>query len=290
MHSNGNLSEHNPLLHLIRQPKIYIRLPSRGEFWPDGSLLMPESGELPVFSMTAKDEMMLKIPDALMNGQAVVDVIEHCVPNIKNAWHIPSIDIDAILIAIRLATYGELMTTPVSLGQDLDFEYQVDLRIVLDNIMQSVSWDPVVPVNEHLTLFVKPVSYKQISKMAIQSFETQKIMSVVNNEEIDEEEKVKIFKQSFGKLTEVTVGQIAESVYRVDSVEGTTENPQFIKEFIENADKEIFNRVQKHIELMKMQNELKPLIVPVTEEMKSKGITSETIEVPLIFDPSTFFV
>jgi hypothetical protein len=45
----------NPLIGMMRQPKIYIRLPSGGNFWPEGSLVMPESGEFPVYSMTAKD-------------------------------------------------------------------------------------------------------------------------------------------------------------------------------------------------------------------------------------------
>ena len=85
--------KNNPLAGLMRQPKIYIKLPSGGEFWPKGSIDMPENGELPVFSMTAKDELMIKIPDALVNGQAIVDVIQNCIPSIKNAWSTPNIDL-----------------------------------------------------------------------------------------------------------------------------------------------------------------------------------------------------
>lgn len=280
----------NPLTSFLRQPKIYIKLPSNGNFWPAGALEMTETGEFPVYSMTAKDEMLLKIPDALMNGQAVVDVIQHCMPNIKNAWATPSIDIDAILIAIRLATYGELMTTPVTVGGSLDLEYQVDLRLVLDSIMNTVQWEPIIAINRDLTVYIRPVDYRQLSKAAIQSFETQKIMQAVNNDNISEDDKVKIFKESFNKLTEVTIGTVSASVYRVDSVNGSTDNPVFIKEFIEGADKEIFNKIQNHIELMREKNTLKPMIVAVTDEMREKGITSDTIEVPLIFDPSTFFV
>lgn len=279
----------NPLINFLRQPKIYIRLPSNGNFWAPGSLEMTETGEFPVYSMTAKDELMLKVPDALMNGQAVVDVIQHCMPNIKNAWAVPSIDIDAILIAIRLATYGELMTTPIAFG-DLELEYQLDLRMVLDSIMQTVNWDPVVPINEDLTVFVKPVDYRQLSKAAIQAFETQKIMQVVNDDKMPEEEKLKIFKESFGKLTDVTIGTVAASIFRIDTVDGSTDNPVFIKEFIDNADKEIFNKVQAHIELMRENNMLKPMIVPVTDEMREQGITTDTVEVPMVFDPATFFV
>ena len=93
----------NPLASIMRQPKIYISLPSKGQYWPPDSLKVSDNQEYPVYSMTAKDELLLKTPDALLNGQAVVDVLESCVPNIVNAWDCPQIDLDALLIAIRIA-------------------------------------------------------------------------------------------------------------------------------------------------------------------------------------------
>jgi hypothetical protein len=38
----------NPLMGYMRQPKIYIRLPSQGMYWPVGSLELSETGEYPV--------------------------------------------------------------------------------------------------------------------------------------------------------------------------------------------------------------------------------------------------
>ena len=143
----------NPLAGWMRQPKIFIRLPSNGEYWPNGSLQSTETGEYPVYSMTAKDELMLKVPDALMNGQAVVDVIQNCMPNIKNAWNIPNLDLDVILIAIRIATYGEKMTVPISVG-DYNSDYSVDLRMVNDTLLGQISWDPLVQINDDLSIFV----------------------------------------------------------------------------------------------------------------------------------------
>jgi hypothetical protein len=274
----------------MRQPKIYIRLPSNGMYWPAGSLQIPETGEYPVYSMTAKDELMLKVPDALMNGQAIVDVIQNCVPNIKNAWDIPSIDLDVILIAIRLATYGEKMVTPITIGEDFEMEYSVDLRNVMDSLMSQIQWDPIVPINQDLTVYVRPINYKQLTQSAIQSFETQKLLQIANDETMSEDDKVVIFQNSFKKLTEVTVGMIGASIYKVDSSNGSTENPTFIKSFIENADKDIFNTVQQRIEQLKELNSIKPIVVTVTDEMKEKGITGDTIEIPLVFDASTFFV
>ena len=290
MLSNPQQIHANPLSGFMRQPKIYIRLPSGGEFWPAGSLEQTETGEFPVFSMTAKDELMLKIPDAIMSGQAVVDVVQHCMPNIKNAWAIPSIDLDVILIAIRLATYGEKMTTPITFGDDLEMEYSVDLKQVMDTLMYQIKWDPIVPINEDLTIFVRPMTYKQLSDSAVKTFETQKILQIANNNEMSEADKVAAFKESFSKLTDVTIGVVEKSIFKIDSSNGSTDNPKHIKEFIENADKDIFNIVQTHLDALKEVNELKPVTVTVTDEMREKGITGDTVDVPLVFDPATFFV
>ena len=86
----GNRMADNPLKGYFRRPSIYIKLPSGGNYWPQGMLEMPENGELPVYPMTAIDEITYRTPDALFNGQALVDVIQSCIPAIKNAWAIPS--------------------------------------------------------------------------------------------------------------------------------------------------------------------------------------------------------
>jgi hypothetical protein len=274
----------------MRQPKIYIKLPSNGQFWPEGSLVMTENGEFPVYSMTAKDELALKIPDALMNGQAIVDVIQHCVPNIKNAWACPNLDLDLILIAIRLATYGEMMTVPVKFSDELELEYQLDLRTVMDGLINHVSWDPVVPINDELTVFVRPLTYKHISRAAIEAFETQKIMNVVNDEKLSEDQKIKLFQESFSKLTDATLSTIVDSIDRIESPGGVTNDPSHISEFINNIDKDIYSKIESHLTTLREQNSIKPMQVAVTEEMRAKGVTGDTVDVPITFDPSTFFV
>jgi hypothetical protein len=98
-----------------------------------------------------------------------------------------------------------------------------------------------------------------------------------------------VFKESFSKLTSVTIGMIGASIYKVDSSRGSTDNVKFIKEFIDNADKDIFNIVQDHLERLKTVNSIKPIVIQVTEEMRAAGVTEDTIEVPLVFDASTFF-
>ncbi len=98
----------NPLNKYFRQPAVYVSLPTEGNY-PPTVLEKSQTGEIGVMPMTARDEIKFKTPDALMNGQGVVDVIQSCVPQIKDAWQISNYDLDTILIAIRIATYGETM-------------------------------------------------------------------------------------------------------------------------------------------------------------------------------------
>jgi hypothetical protein len=83
---------------------------------------------------------------------------------------------------------------------------------------------------------------------------------------------------------------VQSSIYKIDSSNGSTENSAHIKEFLENIDKGMFNTIQKHLDNLKEINSIKPIRVPATQDMKDKGYTEDTIEVPLVFDPSTFFV
>jgi hypothetical protein len=281
---------HNPLAGFMRQPKIYIRLPSNGQFWEPGSLEISENGEYPVYSMTASDELLLKVPDALMNGQAVVDVVQHCIPNIKNAWKIPNIDMDVILIALRIATYGELMTLPLRLGKEFDQEYQLDLRGILDTLYQQITWNPVVPITDELTVYVKPINYKIMTESALQTFEMQKIMQLVNDDSIPEEDKLRAFRESFSKLNDLTVGIINNSVYQIESSQGSTDDRKHIQEFMSNVDKSVFDKIKDHLDEIREVNAIKPLKISVTEEMRAAGVTEDVIEIPLQFDPSTFFV
>jgi hypothetical protein len=278
----------NPLVGMMRQPKIYIRLPSGGNFWPEGSIVMPENGEFPVYSMTAKDELSLKIPDALMNGQAVVDVIQNCMPNIKNAWECPNLDMDVILIAIRIATYGEFMTVPINIAE-FSSEYQADLRQVLDQLQNQISWTSEVSINEDLTVYVRPINYKTMTSSALQTFETQKIIQLVNDDSYSEEEKLKAFKESFNKLNQLTIGVINDSVYHIESSQGATSDPKFISEFLNNTDKEIFDAIKNHIGAMRENNTVKPMTIDTTEEMRTAGVTIDKVEIPIQFDPAHFF-
>lgn len=272
----------------MRQPKIYIRLPSQGRYWTPGSIDIPENGEIAVYSMTAKDELAFKTPDALMNGQAVVDVIQSCIPTIKDAWKTPNIDLDLILIAIRIATYGEKMeishTVP---NTDETVEHEVNLQILLDQMLDN-EWEEAVEINGSMTVFVHPLTYKHLTLTSMKAFETQRLMEAVNNDELSEEKKLEIFNKSFNKMTNITIELIADSISSIQTPETIVKDKKFIKEFLENADKDVVSKVKGHIDFMKLRNGLQPIEVQATEEQIELG-APETYTVPIQFDNSNFF-
>ena len=142
-------------------------------------------------------------------------------PNVKNAWSVPNIDMDVILIAIRIATYGEKLITPITVGET-EMEYTVDLRSVLDSLNSQITWVSHIPVNDDLTVFVRPINYKQVTEMANQSFETQKIMQIANDDKMPEEEKIAIFKviksNSWVNCCQYLQNRLKQRFYRKSSI------------------------------------------------------------------------
>jgi len=284
---NSNI-EQNPLRKYFRQPKVYTTLPSRGKFYPEGVLNMPETGELPVFAMTAKDELIIKTPDALLNGQATVDVIKSCIPNISNPWHMPSVDLDACLVAIRIATYGEKLdiTTKVPvLGEEREFS--VDLRQVLNKLV-TPEYENKLKLND-ISIELRPLSYREFTDSNLKTFEEQRIFSLVNDDNMDDSEKLNRFSVSFKKLTDLTVNMLSKSIAKIQIGDDEVTNQTHIEEFIDNVDKEFFKGITDHLEEQRKKFAIEPIKVRSNEEDIAAGVPEEW-EVPITFDQSNFFV
>lgn len=255
---------HNPLANYFRQPKLYLRLPSQGKFYPEGTLDHSQIDEYPVYAMTAKDELMFKTPDALMNGQATVEVIKSCIPAIRDPWQMPSIDLDAALIAIRIATYGETMDVKASCPQcSHTNEYELNLLGYLGEVHNFI-YESRLEVGP-LIVNIRPYSYSEVTKTAIKTLEQQKIFSIISDENMPDEEKVERFGKSFVKLTELTVDVVAGCIESIETPTGIVTDQKQILEFIENAPSDVFNKINDHVNAMKDRMMLKAQNVECTE-------------------------
>lgn len=271
----------NPLSQYFRQPSIYIKLPSNGQYYPPGTLDMPANNELPIYPMTAIDEITYRTPDALYNGSATVNVIQSCVPNIKNAWAIPAMDLDTILIGIRIASYGhemEFATKCPACGHD--HEVVADLRAVLDQI-RSPNYSKDISDGD-LQIFFRPMNYKNLNDNNQVQFEQQKILQTVAQSSLSEEEKLSTLSDALKRVTELTVQSLAQSVATIKTPTAMVSEPEYIAEFLKNCDRNLFNRIRDYIVELKAQAEMQPLNISCPE---CKHQHSQ----PVTMDMSSFF-
>ena len=278
----------NPLQKYFRQPKLHIRLPSQGKYYPDGGLEMSDNGEVAVFPLTAKDELLLRTPDSLMNGTATADVIASCVPAIKQPWYMPSLDVDAVLMAIRIATYGEKMTLTVKvpeIGDEKD--YEIDLTTVMENIM-SARYENVILI-DNMKITLRPLTYTEFTTDAIKSFEEQRVYSLINDDTVPSEQKMERFRQAFLRLTDLTVNTVAKSINQIEVDGQIVSEPKHILEFMQNVSKEFYTKILDHISEQRDKFGTKPFVATTTKEEQDRG-APETFEIPITFDQSNFFV
>lgn len=250
----------NPLKQFFRQPAIYMRLPSQGEYWPDGSISMPDNKELPVYPMTAIDEITYRTPDALFNGQAVVNVIKSCVPAIVDPWAIPAQDLNAILVAIRIASYGHDLEVGTRCPKcETEGDYTLDLRQVLDQLKAGDFETPMI--HGDLTITFQPMSYRSQNDSSQSQFEQQKNIQLIQSSDMPDTDKITQLNESLQQITQLTMSALKWSIASIKTPTALVNQPDFIEEFIKNCDRKLYTKIRDHIIGLRVASELKPLAI-----------------------------
>ena len=279
--------ESNPLKKYYRQPKQFVRLPSNYKYYKPGTIQIPESGDVAVFPMTAKDELLFKTPDALLNGEATVRVIQSCIPAITNAWEMPALDIDTCLVAIRMATYGTKMQVKVFVPKTkIEKDMELDLQAALDRLLSNTYEEQFLYQNMEVT--TRPLTYKEFTEAAIKTFEEQRLATVVQDKDMPEEEKIKRFQASFSKLTDINIQMVSASVASIRVDGQTVTDKTQIQEFLENTSKEFYQTIIDQSTKQKDNFTIPPVEMTATPEEIKAG-APETYKVPVLFDQSNFF-
>ena len=213
-----NVKNINPLEGFLRVPKLYVSLPSRGKF----SELDTQSqitDEIPIFPMTAKDETMLRNPDALLNGESLVSVIRS-VTGIQDVYNLSSNDVDVILLASRYATYGQdLPITSDCPECKHNNESNVNIEAILETV-EELEDEYIVSLDNGLTVYIRPYTYKDSQMAALQAFrETTELNRLTSDEtaenRIDDFEKLKVFNKSFQAMADLNIVILANSIVKV---------------------------------------------------------------------------
>jgi hypothetical protein len=247
----------NPLRQYFRRPAVYIKLPSGGLGYDKDVLEIPESGDFPVYPMTAIDEITARTPDALFNGTAVAELIKSCVPGIKDPWQISSVDLDSILIAIKAASGGENLELDSTCPSCQEMStYQINLIGILSSL-EPGQYDTLLEIGD-LKIKFKPLTYKEINDGATAQFEVQRIFMNLENVE-DQDERNTISHQALENITRVTMELISSAVEYIETPGITVNEKEFIFDFLQHCDRNVYLQIREHNSMLKQATEVKPL-------------------------------
>jgi len=253
----------NPLRQYFRRPSVFLKLPSGGKGYPEGALNMTDSGELPVYPMTAIDDITSKTPDALYNGSAMAEIIKSCVPDIKDPWAVKNIDIDSILISIRAASGLNNLELPSTCPKcENSATYEINLMHTL-NSLKAGDYDTELAVG-NLKFKFRPLEYRDMNKANIAQIEIQKIFNNIEKTE-DLAEKNKLSEQALKQLTLLTMELVSHSIEYIRTPEGLVTDTTFILDYLSNCDKNDYITIRDHNAKLREQAEIKPLDIKCTE-------------------------
>ena len=273
----------NPLAKHFRQPSIYLKLPSGGKFYPEGALEIGVTGEVPIYPMTVKDELIIRTPDALMNGDSMAQMIRSCCPAIKDPWSIPLTDLDAVLIAIRIASYGQgLDLTSDCTHCKAENEHTVDMRTLLDSIGPTENYNESHLI-DGLVFELQPQKFKEINVVGQINFEQRKLISTVDDSTLTDEEKRAYFDEAFKKLTDLNINTLVNCIKSITTEDGTVVvEHAVIKDFMLNANRSVYEQIKDLVNVTLAANKIQPFQVECNE-------CHSTYKVDVDFNQSNFF-
>lgn len=235
----------NPLSQYFRQVKLYMKLPGGTSYYTPDVIEFNDMGEIGIMPMTGQDEMLLKNPDALLNGEALVEVIKDCAPAVKNVKLLLANDVDAIITAIRYATFNDALETDIncpSCGHKNNFK--LNLQYSIDN-MQFLESEYVVNLESGVSVFVRPYIFPEMLKAMHMQFEQTKLARQMDNDNLTDGQRSALFTKTFKEIATIKFDLMAGTIIKVvDEAKGVNvTDKKFIKEFVLNIDKKSADKI-----------------------------------------------
>lgn len=277
----------NPLTQFYRKPGAFVTLPSGGRFYKNAPTLT-ESNELAVYPMTAKDEMILKNPDALFNGEAVRQVLASVVPDIANVNEMPAPDVDLVLVAMRMASYGDDLNLDVAHGCDASKGKVQSITVSLGSVVGSMK--PIDPnlgqvrLSSGLTVIIRPYNLADQSRLLKSQFTSMRqIQAMDANENLSTQEKTEMANREYANMVDLAQELLTGCVQRVVLPDGQEVTDRtHIADWMKNLDRASIDRLDQ--ELKRFQE------FGIIREVTTKcDYCGETYKTDMLFDPTSFF-
>jgi hypothetical protein len=278
----------NPLQKHFRRPALWIKLPTQGRWYTDGSVDMNQEQQVRIYGLNAKDDIMLNTPDALLNGHALESVIQSCVPEVRDVKKLLQPDLDAIFLGIKAATNnGKFDIERKCEACSTENTFEVNCGRLIDMTTYVEDSDTVVMIGDDLKVKIKPYTYEMRTMMIQKQLEEQRVLSSIEKDDniTDDMQRADILARSIEKLTVVTFNLVAQSITSIELLgqdATTVTNKEHIVEWLSNIDKSTADAVIEAV------NDLNAIGPPKETDAQCKNCGHQWKE-KLSFDPALFF-
>lgn len=277
------MSKMNPLAKYTKIEEIFVKLASNNVIKYNNNVLT--SIKQGVCARAARDEIMLNTPDALIGGDAIIRVIENCVPGINEAGELFVNDVEQLLIAIKVAskeTDYEIQTKCPKC--DHEGAFNRDLQSLLDS-MTYFSEQPTLQLANGLKVFFKPYTWNEYSDFGQRMFQEQKKSDMIDMLDEDAiEEKKKMFTEVFENMTQLNFDMIVQSIEKIETPDGDeVTDHDFISEWVSSLPKSTLMDVRTE------SDKLQEIGISHEMEVECSECHHEWVIDRLRYDPSHFF-
>jgi Zn ribbon nucleic-acid-binding protein len=248
----------NPLTQYFRHPALQVSLPSGGKFYAENTINLSTTNQYPVLPMTRQDELVFMSDLGQVTGTAVVSIIESCVPDIKDAWAMPAIDLDKLLTAIKIATHGpKFSVTAQCPACQQEEKISVDLHDAIKHI-SAVDYDIPEQIAD-LKIFFKPITYREITDITQNQFSDTEIESLLQDADLGmQAEKIDAL---LTRVRSLSTQVLTKNIHSVQTPAAEVRDPEHIAEWLRNCDRNIYMQLQNSIVVHREPAELKPVAV-----------------------------
>lgn len=288
----------SPLKKYFRKPVLYINIPTNGKFidnvTEDDLSVFKEVGVLP---MTTFNDLEIKNPESLLNGEIIGNLIEDCTNLQVDFKQLSRADIDSLMIAIKIATYGEFEEKTFNCGNK-KCKKENTVNINLQSILNSCGEfddEYIVTLSNQLKVYLQPTNYGdilQLDQAQLQENSTVKELekSLREGESMTEEELEEKQHEIYAKINHLVkmmsvsaMNTIVNDIIKIETPDGKIEtNKESILEFINDLSKKDYELISDKL------SEINDIGVDEHVPVKCQHCESE-FDLRLDLNPTSFF-
>jgi hypothetical protein len=247
----------NPLSQYFRLPALHVSLPSQGKFYSKDALDRTEDNQYPVLALSRQDEIVYV--SAPSDGSSIASIIASCVPNIKDVKKMPIIDVDKLLVAVRIASQGSvLQDTAVCTNCKTENPVTVDLNQTLKQF-ESPDYSQPLAIND-LQVYFRPILYQQANVNTANVLDDQAVADAIDDT-VEPEVRTKQIERLLEKIRSMSTAVLSQHILYIQTPSARVDNSAHIVEWLNNCEKSVYLQLQQHIVSIKQQTELQPVAV-----------------------------